>query len=217
MPAHGEMDQGPARRRTPANVPADADRAGTASRPLNSSVIAVAALIGVAFAGSVIVTPLYPLYQRAFGFSEITLTLVYATYVLGNVVALVLFGQLSDQIGRKRSALPALGLAAVSALVVAAQAARSMPLLLAATAIAGATVALGYRGSLQVVNEIAPQDRRAEVVSSYYIACFVGNSIPVIGLGVLSALIRPLPATIVFACTVAGLAVAALVWRRQVT
>jgi len=103
------------------------------------------------------------------------------------------------------------------ALVVIVQAARSMPLLVVATALAGVAMAFGYRGSLQVVNEIAPDERRAEVVSSYFIACFVGNSVPVIGVGLLSALTGALPASIVFACTLAVLAVAALIWRRRST
>src|SRR3954470_23597679 len=81
------------------------------------AVAAVASVIAVAFMGSVIVTPLYPLYQRAFGFSEVTLTLVYATYAVGNVVALLVFGQVSDQVGRKRVVVPPLVLAAVSALL----------------------------------------------------------------------------------------------------
>jgi MFS family permease len=102
------------------------------------------------------------------------------------------------------------------ALVVSAQAASSMPLLLAATAIAGPAIALGYRGSLQVVNEIAPENRRAEVISSYYIACFVGNSIPVIGLGVLATLTDPLLASIAFASTVAAFGITALGWHRIV-
>src|SRR5215475_11527899 len=40
----------------------------------------VAAMIALAFMGSLIVSPLYVIYQRAFGFSDVTLTLVYATY-----------------------------------------------------------------------------------------------------------------------------------------
>ena len=76
------------------------------------------------------------------------------------------------------------------------------------------TLSLGYRGSLEVVNQIAPDDQRAEVVSAYLIACFVGNSIPVIGIGLLSALTDPLTASIVFACAVAALAMAALASRR---
>jgi MFS family permease len=100
------------------------------------------------------------------------------------------------------------------ALVVTAQATRSMPLLLIATALGGVAMALGYRGSLEVVNEIAPDDRRAEVVSSFLIACFIGNSVPVIGLGVLSTLTGPLTASAVFAGTVGAFAIGALAWHR---
>jgi MFS family permease len=378
--------------------------------------VAVSSIITVAFAGSVIVTPLYSLYQRKFGFSEIVLTLVYAVYVVGNVVALLVFGQVSDQIGRRRVALPALALAGGSALlfivangtawlfagrlliglavgvasgtgtawladqlgpdrraratltaatanltgialgplvggllagygpaplrltfvvyllalaivvvaiartaerrdrprrrlgevavhlrigvprdtisaftppaitgfvifalgglyfalipsvlihdlhernvaagglvvfelatistsvmlltrrmrpavamtgglvvllpavalVAAAQAATSLPLLLTATALAGAALGLGYRGSLQVVNEVAPDDRRAEVLSTYYIACFIGNSVPVIGIGILATVTDPLLATVTFASTVAAFAATALAWH----
>ena len=51
----------------------------------------------------------------------------------------------------------------------------------------GVALALGYRGSLQVVNRIAPDDRRAEVVSGFLLACFVGDSVPVVGVGVLDS------------------------------
>ncbi|MDQ2727177.1 MAG: MFS transporter [Actinomycetota bacterium] len=101
------------------------------------------------------------------------------------------------------------------ALVVSAQAMRSMLLLVLAAALAGVTMAFGYRGSLEVVNQIAPDDRRAEVVSSYYIACFLGNSVPVIGLGVLSTLTNPLMASVAFAGTLAAFSIAALAWRQQ--
>lgn len=74
-------------------------------------------LIGVMFMGSTLLTPLYLLYQRAFGFSEITLTLVYAIYVVGNVGALFVFGRLSDQIGRRRTSLGAMALAGIATLV----------------------------------------------------------------------------------------------------
>ena len=70
-----------------------------------------AVLIGVMFMGSTLLTPLYLLYQRAFGFSEITLTLIYAVYVVGNIGALFFFGHLSDQVGRRRTSLPAIALA----------------------------------------------------------------------------------------------------------
>src|SRR3954467_15504920 len=56
--------------------------------PPQRDLLAISSIITVAFAGSVLVTPLYSLYQHKFGFSEITLTLVYAVYAVGNVVAL---------------------------------------------------------------------------------------------------------------------------------
>jgi len=83
----------------------------------SAAVSAVAAMIGGAFAGSTIVTPLYTIYKEQFGFSQITLTLVYGAYVLGNLVALLFFGRVSDVIGRRRTALPAMAIAMLSALV----------------------------------------------------------------------------------------------------
>lgn len=407
------FQQGSVKRVVRPESPPDEARA---VRPRWADVLAIGSIISIAFAGSVLVTPLYVLYQRKFGFSEITLTLIYSVYVVGNVVALLVFGQVSDQIGRRRVALPALALAGASAvlfltadgtawlfagrlliglgvgvasgtgtawladqygprrrstatltagmansagialgplvsgllagygpaplrlpfvaylvglaavataivrtadprsaqrrqlrdvrihlrvgvprdtiraftppavtgfvifalgglyfalipsilskdlhehnvavgglivfelgaittavmlfsrrlrsatamttglllllpavvLVTVAQAAESMPLLITAAALAGAAIAFGYRGSLQVVNEIAPDERRAEVVSTYYIACFVGNSVPVIGIGILATLGTPLDASVAFASTVAALGIMALVWQ----
>jgi MFS family permease len=364
--------------------------------------------LGIVFVGAILPTPLYPLYRQAFGFSGVTLTLIYATYVLGNVVALLVFGRLADQIGRRKASLPAIavgvagalsfalatgtpwlfvarglsgfctGLAAGAAtawiaelytgrsagapariaaaanffgcaagpllggllaqfapwplqlpfyvflvllgvsavgicfapetvrdpmrladasfkprvgipppirlqflapavtgfatfsligfysalipnvlgeslhltapaiagivvfalftvaaltilstgrlasqatmlialvllppsvwLLVGAELSRSLPLLLGAAAIGGAAGGLGYRGSLEVVNRIAPADRRSETVSSYLIALFAGNSVPVIGIGFLSAHLGALIAHIIFAAVITGLA-----------
>ena len=374
--------------------------------------------IAVVFMGSTLLTPLYVLYQQAFSFSDITLTLVYAAYVLGNLGSLFLFGRLSDQIGRRRASLPAIALAgvatlvflfaadtpwlfvariasglaigtaaaaatawvaelvpgadkarasalattanlsgiavgpllagvlaqyapaplrtsfvvyfallavlawrvsslpetvrepvkrlrdislrprigvprairrqfvapaitafaifslggyyaalvpslladdlghgspAVGGLVVAelygvaalavmathaaksrtamlaglalllpgvglllfAQTKESLAALLVGTTISGVALALGYRGTLQVVNRMAPEDQRAEVLASYMIACFLGNSLPVIGVGLLSQAAGPALAHGVFAAMIAVLAALALAagWR----
>jgi MFS family permease len=379
-------------------------------------VAAKASVITVAFMGSVVVSPLYPLYQDTFGFSDLTLTLVYAVYAVGNVIALLVLGQISDQIGRKRAALPGLALAAVSGLlfllarstawlfaarlltgvavgicsgtgtawlaeqygpgrrslaalvattanlagialgpvvggvlaqyapaplvtplvvylvavlasaiavlrtadtkrphgrslrrlrvrprvgvpreilpafaaptvtalaifalgglyfalipgimvrdlhetssalsglvitqfaavavagvwltrrlrpltamrtglacllpaallVTLAQGAASLPTLIAAAGLGGLTLSMGYRGSLEVVNQIAPDDRRAEVVSGYFVACFLGNSLPIIGIGLLATLTGPLSASATFAAVIAAVALGTLLWR----
>jgi len=96
------------------------------------------------------------------------------------------------------------------ALVVAAQLAASMVVLIIATAVCAVTAGLGYRGSLQVTNQIAPPDQRAEMVSSYLICGFAGNALPVIGIGVISTLAGATAASLAFAATIIIFAVVAL-------
>jgi MFS family permease len=379
----------------------------------------VAALLIVGFAGSTLLTPLYELYRESFGFSKLTLTLIYSVYVIGNLIALLLLGRLSDQIGRRRVGLPALVLAAASTLVflfarhtgwlfwgrmlsglangllsgtatawiaelygrgqrpratavavaanatglaigalvggvlaqyapwplrlpylvylaalvvvgamvarsretvadpahhlhdvslrprlgvprhlrarfavpavagfgtlavtgfyaallptilrsdlgyhnhalgglvvaalfalgavsivairkldaratmlgglvlllpslglvVLAQALHSLPILLVGAAIAGVCTAMGYFGNLAVVNELAPDEHRAEVTSSFFVMCFLGNSVPVIGMGLVGSVASSMTASVVFACVIAAFAIAALITARMV-
>jgi hypothetical protein len=68
---------------------------------------------------------------------------------------------------------------------------------------------------LQVINEIAPSDRRAEMVSTYFMAGFAGNALSVIGVGIMSSLASPVIASVVFAATIAVFAVLALIVARQ--
>ena len=91
-------------------------------------------------------------------------------------------------------------------LLTLAEALPSMALLILATLLTGAAMALGYRGSLQIVNEIAPERQRAELVSSYLLVCYSANSLPVIGVGVLSLPLGPVNAHRVFAIVLVMLA-----------
>jgi hypothetical protein len=91
-------------------------------------------------------------------------------------------------------------------LLIAAQILQSLPVLLLAAAGTGVCGGLGYRGSLEVINRIAPADQRSEVVSSYLVVCFAGNSLPVIGIGVLSAIGGSLVADVAFAGVITALA-----------
>jgi MFS family permease len=52
-------------------------------------------------AGSAAPTPLYALYQAAWGFSPITVTVVFGIYALAVLGALLVVGSLSDYIGRR--------------------------------------------------------------------------------------------------------------------
>ena len=79
-------------------------------------------------------------------------------------------------------------------------------MLLLAAAGTGVSGGLGYRGSLEVINRIAPPDQRSEVVSSYLVVRFAGNSLPVIGIGVLAAATSQLVADVSFAVVITALA-----------
>ena len=96
------------------------------------------------------------------------------------------------------------------ALLVASQMLASLPLLVVAAVVTGVATALGYRGSLQVVNEIAPKAQRAEVIASFQIVCFTGNAVPVIGIGVISTIWSPVAATVSLAAVATLLALVAL-------
>jgi hypothetical protein len=99
-----------------------------------------------------------------------------------------------------------------AAAIVAAQVSASLWVMLVSTAVVAVSTGLGYRGSLQVVNQIAPADKRAVVVSSYFVCCFVGNALPVIGVGVLSSFTSMTVANIAFASMIAAFAVVALIF-----
>ncbi len=343
----------------------------TGERPFTkaAAISSVGAMVALMFMGSTLLTPLYSIYRDTFHFSRVVLTLIYSAYVIGNLGALLFFGRVSDQIGRRPVTLIAIALAIVAttlfllattttwlfaarilsgfaiglgsgagaawiaeldqrhdrgraalqitsanfaglalgplisgllaqyapwplhlpyavqlaalllvgvfisateetvaappqkladvtlrprlgvprailvqfvapavtvfgtfaligfyaallglgllvpslALFVLAQLLRSMPILLVGTTVAGVASALGFRGGLQVINAISPEDRRAEVVSSYYVAGFVGNSLPVIGVGVLSSALGSIAAGAIFAIAIGVFAVVALV------
>jgi MFS family permease len=73
-----------------------------AERTRSKAFFVVAAAWFVVMAGSNLATPLYAVYERSFGFSSAVLTLVFATYALVLAPSLLVFGQLSDRLGRRR-------------------------------------------------------------------------------------------------------------------
>jgi MFS family permease len=53
------------------------------------------------FNGANLPPPLYVIYRERLHFTEIPLTLVFASHVVGAVTGLVFFERLSDQVGRR--------------------------------------------------------------------------------------------------------------------
>jgi len=101
------------------------------------------------------------------------------------------------------------------ALLIAAQRLGSLPLLLLGTAVCGVVGALGYRGGLAVANTLAPPERRAEVASAFFVCCFCGNALPIIGVGALAQVVPAKAADLVFALVVSGIAGAAALASRE--
>jgi MFS family permease len=136
---------------------------------------AVASELAVMFVGATLPTPLYPLYRETFGFGGITLTLIYAVYVLGTLTALLIFGRLSDQLGRRPTTLPAIGSGLASTLVFVA--AESVAWLFAARILSGFATGLASGAATAWIAELQPQrDKVAAAVTAAF-ANFVGLAV----------------------------------------
>ena len=125
MPTAASSALAPTRRRSPHRR-----RLGpTASLALLASV--VVSLLAASSAP----TPIYPIYQREWGFSPITTTIVFAVYAVAVLAALLVFGKVSDHVGRRPVLLVALAVQAAAMVVVAT--ADGVPALLVGRVIQG--------------------------------------------------------------------------------
>ena len=120
---------------------------------------AAAFALAVAMLGTTLPTPLYALYRQRFGFSELMITVIFATYAAGVIASLILFGRLSDQIGRRRVLLPGLVLSALSA--VCFLTATGLPLLLVGRVLSGLSAGIFTGSATATLIDLAPQGRRA--------------------------------------------------------
>jgi MFS family permease len=97
---------------------ADAPPATTGRRLSRPAAFAAIAAILVTFAAaSAAPSPLYVVYQQLFHFSAVTLTFIFAVYVVGLVGALLTLGALSDHIGRRPVLAAAIALEAIALVV----------------------------------------------------------------------------------------------------
>jgi MFS family permease len=81
----------------------------------NAGFVLTAFAFLVTMVGTTLPTPLYPLFEDRYSFGELTVTVVFAVYAFGVIAGLLLFGNLSDEIGRKPVLFLGLGLSALSA------------------------------------------------------------------------------------------------------
>ncbi|WP_445518805.1 MFS transporter [Streptomyces sp. NEAU-174] len=120
--------------------------------------LAAAYAFVVTMCGTTLPTPLYSLYQREFGFSSFMVTVIFAVYAAGVIVALLLLGSVSDFIGRRPVMLAALVLSGLSA--VCFLLAQGLPTLFAGRVLSGLSAGLATGTATVTVIELAPERRR---------------------------------------------------------
>jgi predicted MFS family arabinose efflux permease len=124
--------------------------------------------LSIVMLGTTLPTPLYGLYRERFGFSELMITVIFATYAAGVIASLLLFGRLSDQIGRRRMLLPGLALAALSA--IAFLLADGLALLLVGRVLAGLAAGIFTGTATATLVDLAGPQRREKATLTATIA-----------------------------------------------
>ncbi|MFD8251849.1 MFS transporter [Streptomyces werraensis] len=132
------------------------------------------AVFAVCMTGTTLPTPLYPLYQQKFGFSELTVTVVYAVYAFAVIGALLLAGNASDAVGRRPVLLWGMACAAASA--VCFLLAADIAWLYAGRLLSGLSAGLFTGAATAYVMESAPPGRASR-------ATFVATAVNMGGLG----------------------------------
>ena len=183
-----------------------------AGRARTAAFLVVAGAWFAMMAASNVATPLYATYEREFGFSSAVLTLVFATYALCLAPSLLLFGQLSDRLGRRR--VLAAGFATATAGLVLFAVASGLAWLFAARAVQGLAVGMisGAAAAALVELDPAPEEDRAALFAA--LAQAGGSAFGPIAAGVLAQW-APAPLVLPFAlfaalgvlATVAALAI----------
>ncbi|WPP28015.1 MFS transporter [Streptomyces sp. CL7] len=146
----------------------------TGDRPGWRACLLGGAVFAVCMTGTTLPTPLYPLYQEKFGFSELTVTVVYAVYAFAVIAALLLAGNASDAVGRRPVLLWGLACAAGSA--VCFLLAADIAWLYAGRLLSGLSAGLFTGAATAYVMESAPPGRASR-------ATFVATAVNMGGLG----------------------------------
>src|SRR6478752_5512681 len=150
----------------------------------------VAAVIGLALFASSTPSPLYATYRELWGFSPVVLTLVYATYAFGVLLALLLAGRVSDEWGRRPVLLVALGALVVTS--IAFMLASSVAWLFVARGLQGVATGLALGAASAALLDLHPRRDPASAGLTNGVASAAG-----MGIGVLlsATLVQLAPAT----------------------
>ncbi|MEU7005472.1 MFS transporter [Streptomyces sp. NPDC046332] len=121
--------------------------------------VAAAVVFAIGMAGTTLPTPLYGLYREELGFSELMVTVIFASYAVGVIATLLLVGNHSDVVGRRPVLWTALALAAASALCFLFEG--GLPLLFAGRLLSGFSAGLLSGAGTVTVLELARPERKS--------------------------------------------------------
>ena len=185
-------------------------RAGRLSRPI---AFAATTAIFVLFAAAASApTPLYVVYQKAWGFSTSTLTVIFAVYVFGLIGSLLVLGGLSDHVGRRPILGAAIALEAVAFVLFFI--AGDVMLLLAARVAQGIATGAAFSTLSATLVDLNPPHSpgRAGLVNG--VAPISGLALGAIGCGALVQF-APAPTHLVFAVLLVGTILAVMAVARM--
>ena len=168
--------------------PGTADHSGRRTLPRTATFWILAGVFLMLFFGSAAASPLYRVYQAQFHFSAATLTAVFAAYVLVLLVTLLVFGSVSDYLGRLPVIITALVFSVAACAVFLA--AHGVGALYAARSLQGIATGLASGAIGAALIDLQPLgSRRAPVVTSVFSSFGLG-----LGGLVTSALVQYAPA-----------------------
>jgi MFS family permease len=169
-----------------------------------------ASTVAVLLAASSAASPLYAVYQQAFGFSTTTLTVIFAAYVLALLVSLLTVGRLSDHVGRRPVLAAALLVEAVA--MIAFLAADGVGWLFLARSVQGLATGAAAGVLAAYLLDLQPANRSRLGSLANSVAPMVGLAAGAVGSGLLVQY-GPAPTKLVFVVLlVLSVVLAALVW-----
>jgi len=148
----------------------------------STGVVLVVFAFWVTMLGTTLPTPLYPLYEKRYGFGELLVTVIFALYAIGVIAGLIAFGNLSDDIGRKPPLLLGLGLSALSAVLFLV--ADGLAPVYVARVVSGLSAGLFAGTATAYLVDLSPPARRrlASVVSAVVLLVGLGSGALISGL-----------------------------------
>jgi MFS family permease len=171
--------------------------------------VAMAFTLGVVMASATLASPLYPLYEQSLGITSAGVTIAYAAYMAGALLALLMLAHLSEHIGFVHSLRVAI-LLLLAGLLISADA-HTLPVLAAGRSAIGIAAGMTSSAATAVLAALEPAGpvKRAALIGSVMTVSGFGIG-PFVGGAAAQFLPRPLLTPYLFFAAVAALAWAAL-------